>query len=62
MRHKIKLTVNEKIRAWLDLSDFSFRLMKAALSKKELMKRIEKMNLTHAERNRLILARMAKVK
>ena len=62
MRHKVKLSVSEKIRAWLDLSDFSFRLMQAALSNKELETKLKQISLSHKNRNKLMLERMAKVK
>mgnify|MGYP001591882287 CR=1 FL=1 len=62
MRHKIKLTVKEKINAWLDLCDFSFLLMKSTLNEKALIRKIDKINFAHAERNKLILKGLANVR
>jgi len=62
MRHKLKLSVRERIRAWLDLCDFSFRLMRGALGEKGLRKKIEKLRLEHLTKDRIILQGWAKIK
>lgn len=62
MRHKIKLSVKEKIRRWLELCDFSFKLMQRALTPKELAKRLREMREEHLKRDSRILRNLAKVK
>ncbi|MFH1710320.1 MAG: hypothetical protein ABH860_04525 [bacterium] len=62
MRHEIKFTKEEKIGKWLELCDFSYRLMASALSKAELARRLKKMREEHVENNRNILRYMGKLK
>ncbi|MBI4801655.1 MAG: hypothetical protein HY796_03930 [Elusimicrobia bacterium] len=62
MQHKIKLTAREKINIWLDLCDFSFRLMKNALSVTELEKRLKKIRQAHLKEDRLFLLKLAGLK
>ena len=61
MQHRLKLTVREKIKIWLDLCDFSWRIMKSALSKADLKKRLEMMRKEHIEDDRRILRRLGKL-
>jgi len=61
MRHKIKLSISEKIRAWLELCDFSFQLMKRNLKPRELARRLKKMKEEHEEKNYRILKGLAKL-
>jgi hypothetical protein len=62
MRHNIKLSIKEKINIWLDLCEFSLRLMESSMSKKELNKRLKKMRNEHLKRDRVILENLGKLK
>lgn len=62
MQHDLRLSSKEKIEIWLDLCDFSFKLMRAALSKRELKKRLNQMRRAHLEDDYLILSKLAKLK
>jgi hypothetical protein len=42
MFHKTKFSIEEKIDIWLNLGDFSFKLLKENLTKKELEKMFKK--------------------
>ena len=62
MRHKVKYTKKEKIMIWLDLCDFSYKLMKSALGGKKLRERLEKMRKEHLENDHRILKGLAKTR
>jgi len=62
MQHRIKLTAREKINIWLDLCDFSFRLMKSTLNITELEKRLKKIRRAHLKEDRLLLLKWAGLK
>jgi len=62
MQHNLKFTNKEKINIWLDLCGFSFKLMRAALSKRELKKRLAEMRRAHLEDDYLILSKLVKLK
>ena len=61
MRHKQNLSTKEKIHAWPDLCDFSFRLMKSNLTSKQLSEKIEKIREEHKKKNHRILKGLAKL-
>ena len=57
MRHRVKLTREEKAKIWLELCDFSFRLMQSALTPGQLAARLARMRKLHREKDeRLLLA------
>ena len=62
MQHKVKFTKEEKIRKWLELCDFSYRLMASALSKDELARRLKKMREEHVENDHNVLKYLGKLK
>jgi hypothetical protein len=49
MYHKQNLTLAEKFKACLDLSDFTFRIMQKMLSRKEFTRRLENIRKDHLE-------------
>jgi hypothetical protein len=51
MQHSVKLTPAERIREWWERCDFSYRLMKAGLSKKEFEKRLREMRAEGEAKN-----------
>lgn len=61
MHHKVKYAQNEKIKIWLDLCDFSLKLMKSALSSSGFKKRIIRMRKEHQEDNRRFLVAMGRL-
>ena len=61
MYHKSKLSNQEKIKAWLDLCNFTFKLLEDNLEKEEMIKRFKKMRQEHLYVNYSILKRMSKV-
>lgn len=60
MRHAVKLNKEEKARIWLDLCDFSFRLMQKALSAGQLAQKLEKMRRRHLAQDHRILEALAR--
>ena len=62
MRHKEKLSKSEKIRRWLELCDFSYRLMSGALSKARLNQRFRKIREEHVKNDHRILRYLGKFK
>jgi hypothetical protein len=60
MKHKLKLRVEEKVRRWLELCDFTYNLMKKNLSSKEFKKRLERIREEHLERDYRLLKSLAK--
>jgi len=55
MRHEVKYTQKEKFKIWLDLCDFTYKLMQSALSPAELKKKRERMRERHLEENQRVL-------
>ncbi len=47
MRHELNLTVKERINIWLDLCDFSLRLMKTNLSLKQFNMKLYRIREKH---------------
>ena len=62
MKHKVKLTKSEKLRACLDLSDFVFRTMKNTLSRSEFNKRMKNLRKKHLKEDMILLKKMGRVK
>lgn len=62
MQHALKLTAREKTNVWLDLCDFTFKLLKSNLSAKGLSRRFRKIRQDHLEEDYLILSRLSKNK
>ena len=62
MKHNVKLTIKEKINIWLDLCEFSSKLMESAISKKECNDRMKRMRDEHLKRDRIILEKIGGVK
>lgn len=60
MRHAVKLTKEEKVKIWLDLCDFSFRLLRKALSPRQLEHKLQKMRQRHLQEDRRVLEALAK--
>ena len=58
MQHKQKLTAEEKFNIWLDLCDFTFRLMKDNLPPAKFKKRLKKMRQEHLEVDHLALSKL----
>lgn len=62
MRHDVKHTKEEKARIWLDLCDFTYKLMQSALTPAELAKKRKIMRERHLEENRRVLEVLGGVK
>jgi len=62
MEHKLRLTVQEKIKACLDLSDFTFKMMKNILNKHEFNKRLNNLRKRHLREDLDLLEKLGKVK
>lgn len=62
MYHKIKLSTNEKIKAWLSLCDFTYKLLKDNFGEKRLRQILKKMRDGRLEVNYSILKRLARVR
>ncbi len=61
MKHTLQLSPREKIRIWLDLSDFSFRLMSAALGEEQLEERLGRMREEDLRGHRNFLTRLGEL-
>lgn len=59
MRHKLKMSIKEKINAYLDLCDLGYKMMKANLTPKEFAKRLKRIREEHLKKDYRILKRMA---
>lgn len=62
MRHRIKLNIKERINRWLELCDFSYYLMKKALSPSRFKKRFERLREEHLQKDYKILQGWARIK
>lgn len=62
MKHNIRLTTKERINIWLDLCEFSSRLMEKTMSKKELNRKVERMRSEHLRRDKIILEKIGRLK
>lgn len=62
MHHKIKMTRKEKFKIWLELCDFTFRLMQRALSPRRLALKLQRMRAFHLEEDRRMLESLGRVK
>jgi hypothetical protein len=60
MRHRVKLTREEKAKIWLELCDFSFRLMQSALRSGQLAARLKRMRELHLEKDKRMLLALAR--
>lgn len=61
MRHAVKLTKEEKVKIWLDLCDFSFRLMRSALSPKELRRKLKRIRELHWKEDQRMLTALGRI-
>jgi len=63
MQHRLKFkSLEEKINIWLDLCDFTFKLISATLSPTELRKKLKKMREVHLRQDYLLLSKIARIK
>lgn len=62
MQHKIELSVQEKRKAWLNLCDFSFKLIEDNLGKEDLQRKLRKMREAHVKVNHSILEGLSRIK
>ena len=62
MKHLVKFNSREKIHIWLDLCDFTSRLMAAGLNKEQLDKRLRRMREETVKGHQGFLARLGKIK
>jgi hypothetical protein len=58
MKHFVKFNREEKINIWLDLCDFTFRLMANSLDERQLEKRLARMREEDLKRHREFLSRL----
>ncbi len=58
MKHEINLTPEDRVQAWLDLCDFSLRLMESALSPSRLEERFRRMREENLRGHREFLRRL----
>lgn len=61
MKHKLKLTLKEKIKACFDLSDFVFRITKNTLSEAEFNKRLSDLRKRHLEEHIVLLKELSRI-
>lgn len=62
MRHPLKLSKKEKFRQWLELCDFTYKLMQENLSKGQLKQKLAKMRKEHLQADYSLLSKLAKAK
>lgn len=55
MQHKLKLTLPEKFKACLDLSDFIFNMMRNSMSKSEFDKKLRNLREKHLKEDQVLL-------
>lgn len=61
MRHPLELSPEEKIKIWLDLCDFTYRLMKNGLGNKQLEKRLHFMREADIKGHATFLTNLGKI-
>lgn len=62
MHHKLHLSTKEKLDAWLQLCDLSFKLLKDNIDKKEIKNRLNKMREDHLRIDYSILKGLSRLK
>ena len=62
MHHYLKLTTQEKWKAWLNLCDFTFNLLKDNLGKGELKRRLQRMRASKLRIYQVVFENMSKRK
>ncbi len=62
MYHKVKLSTQERIKAWLNLCDLTFKLLKDNLGEKELRSRLKRMREEQIQANYLMLKGLNRIK
>ena len=62
MYHKVELSTQERIMAWLNLCDLTFKLLKDNLEEKELRRRLKTMREERIRANYSILKGLSKIK
>ncbi|MCS7151444.1 MAG: hypothetical protein NZ928_03550 [Endomicrobia bacterium] len=60
MQHRLKLSQKQKFEIWLDLCDFSYKVMRQNLSKKELEKKLKLIRKKHIEKDLEMLNKIFK--
>ncbi len=62
MYHNLPENPEKRIEIWLELCDFTYKLLKDALSPEEFKKRLEWMRKDHLGRDYKILDKLASIK
>lgn len=61
MKHSVRFSKEEKINIWLDLCDFTFRLMASSLDKRQLENRLSRMREEDVKSHREFLSRLGNI-
>lgn len=61
MKHKVELSARERVNAWLEICDFTFRLMSASLDKRRLEKRLRRMREDNVAAHKRFLSRLGMI-
>jgi len=61
MKHSVRFSKEEKINIWLDLCDFTFRLMAGSLDKRQLENRLSRMREEDVKSHREFLSRLGNI-
>ena len=62
MQHRLKLTKSERIKRWLELCDFTYNLMRKALTPGEFKKKLTRIREKHLERDFRRLENLGKIR
>ena len=62
MYHKLKLSSQEKIEAWLNLCDFTFELMEKNLGKRDFLQRLKSIREDQVKANCFLLRGLSRIK
>lgn len=60
MRRALHLSEGARVSAWLDLCDFTFRLMKSSLGDKALEQRLKRMRRAQEQSRRRLLVNLSR--
>ncbi len=62
MYHKVELSTQERIKAWLNLCDLTFKLLKDNLGEEELLERLKRIREEKIKANYSILKGLSRIK
>lgn len=62
MYHKLRLSIQERIKAWLDLCDFSLKLLEDNMDKKRVELKLKRMREDHLKTDYSVLSGLSRIK